>query len=76
MMGRVETCRYVRSGNAASCDWEEVGIVFFIVNWVGNYDDRKMGEVIMLIGMWVGQYGVWEMIGFLLVIGKWLGSFL
>ena len=38
-----------------------------------NYDDRKMGEVILLIGMWVGQYGVWEMVGFLLVIGEWVG---
>ena len=53
-----------------------MGSFFLIEKWVGNYDDRKVCEVILLIGMWVGQYGVWEMVGFLLVIGKWLGSFL
>ena len=28
MMGRVEKCRYVGSGYAASGDWEGVGIFF------------------------------------------------
>ena len=28
MMGRVEKCRYVGSGYAASGDWERVGIFF------------------------------------------------
>ena len=31
MMGRVEKCRYVGSGYAASGDWEGVGIFFFVI---------------------------------------------
>ena len=47
MMGRVEKCRYVGSGYAASGDWEEVGIFFFLL---------KSGWVIMMIGKWVRSF--------------------